>query len=112
MIINVTSTTIIATVIKTRAHKTNKWTNERSNKQTKINTTRKLTNKPNKQISVEQIRHATNSRHIIPTGDLASRFDVPVTQLLPVQPVEHWHLSGATQDPRLLSHPCEQIAVK
>ena len=40
------------------------------------------------------------------------KFDVPVTQVLPVHPVEHWHLLGETQDPRLLSHPWEQIAVK
>ena len=37
---------------------------------------------------------------------------VPVTQVLPVHPVKHWHLLSDTQDPRLLSHPGEQVAVK
>ena len=59
---------------------------------------------------MEAIRHGTNSRHTIPTREFANKFDVPVTQVLPFHPVEHWHMSGATQDPRLLSHPWEQIA--
>ena len=60
---------------------------------------------------MEKVRHGTNSKQN-PTGNIANKFDVPVTQVLPVHPVEHWHLLGETQDPRLLSHPWEQIAVK
>ena len=37
---------------------------------------------------------------------------VPFTQVLPVHPTEQLHVSGETQDPRQLSHPWEQIAVK
>ena len=37
---------------------------------------------------------------------------VPFTQVLPVHPAEQLHVSGETQDPRQLSHPWEQIAVK
>ena len=34
-----------------------------------------------------------------PTRNIANMFDVPATQVLPVHPVEHWHLLGETQDP-------------
>ena len=33
------------------------------------------------------------------TRNIANTFEVPVTQVLPVHPVEHWHLLGETQDP-------------
>jgi len=36
---------------------------------------------------------------IPPKISQTSLISVPVTQVLPVHPVEHWHVLGETQDP-------------
>ena len=77
--------------------------------ETKINTTRRHTKS-------QKLKKMVGRRYAMvqnsPAINIANRFDVPVTQVVPVHPFEHWHLLGETQDPRLLSHPWEQIAVK
>ena len=60
----------------------------------------KETNEIAKSETIVWRRHAKEQN--APTRNIANKFDVPVTQVLPVHPVEHWHLLGETQDPRLL----------
>ena len=55
----------------------------------------KETNKIAKSEKIVWRRHAKEQN--TPTRNIANKFDVPVTQVLPVHPVEHWHLLGETQ---------------
>jgi len=75
-----------------------------------MNTARRQTETQSKETGMENTcentRHYTDS----PTRNIANKFDVPISHILPVHPVEHWHMLGETQDPCL--HPWEQIAVK
>ena len=49
----------------------------------------KETNKIAKSEKIVWRRHAKEQN--TPTRNIANKFDVPVTQVLPVHPVEHWH---------------------
>ena len=72
-----------------------------------MNTARRQTETQSKETGMENTRHCIDS----PTRNIANKFDVPLSHILPVHPVEHWQMLGETQDPPCL-HPWEQIAVK